>query len=145
MEKKEVWICSNCGKKYGNKPVGIATWHEDVCDICGKKTVVTEPRDFGYLNQNKLPVEHISKKMYPTGSMEKKEELLNRFIEYREKDSGYIYGFRQSIDMMLGFLEQELDKAREEGYKKGYIDGQIEKINKPKTVVSEFDKTSYLT
>jgi len=76
--------------------------------------------------------------------MEKKEELLNRFIEYREKDSGYIYGFRQSIDMMLGFLEQELDKAREEGYKKGYIDGQIEKINKPKTVVSEFDKTSYL-
>ena len=51
MEKKEVWICSNCGKKYGNKPVGIATWHEDVCDICGKKTMVTEPRDFGGLKQ----------------------------------------------------------------------------------------------
>jgi len=42
------------------------------------------------------------------------------------------------------YTQEELDKAREEGYKKGYIDGQIEKINKPKTVVSEFDKTSYL-
>lgn len=66
--KKIVWICSNCGKKYGNKPVGIATWHEDVCDICGKKTIVTEPRDFGGLKQSKeTPVEHISRKMYPTG------------------------------------------------------------------------------
>ena len=41
-------------------------------------------------------------------------------------------------------IDKWLDKAREEGYKKGYIDGQIEKINKPKPVVSEFDKTSYL-
>ena len=45
---------------------------------------------------------------------------------------------------LASFISKELDKAREEGYKKGYIDGQIEKINKPKTVVSEFDKTSYL-
>lgn len=43
------------------------------------------------------------------------------------------------------FILEIEQKAREEGYKKGYIDGQIEKINKPKTVVSEFDKTSYLT
>lgn len=67
MEKKIVWICSDCGRKYGNKPVGIATWHEGLCDICGKKTGVTQPRDFGYLNKDKLPVEHISTKVYPTG------------------------------------------------------------------------------
>ncbi len=53
MEKKIVWTCNDCGKKYGNKSVGIATWHEDVCDICGKKTIVTEPRDWGGLKQSK--------------------------------------------------------------------------------------------
>ena len=37
---------------------------------------------------------------------------------------------------LLTYIDGLLDKAREEGYKKGYIDGQIEKINKPKTVVS---------
>lgn len=54
-EKKEItWICAECGKKYGNRECGIATWHEAVCDICGKKTEVTEPRDFGYTNKKKL-------------------------------------------------------------------------------------------
>lgn len=43
------WICKECGDKYGNREVGVATWHEDICDICGKKTGVTEPRDFGGL------------------------------------------------------------------------------------------------
>lgn len=43
------WICLDCGNKYGHRPVGLATWHEDICDICGKKTGVTEPRDFGGL------------------------------------------------------------------------------------------------
>jgi len=79
MEKKEVWICSNCGKKYGNKPVGIATWHEDVCDICGKKTVVTEPRDFGYLNQNKLPVEPILEENVSDGKYGKERRIIESF------------------------------------------------------------------
>lgn len=43
------WICNPCGEKYGRKQVEIATWHEDVCDVCGQEAVVTEPRDFGHL------------------------------------------------------------------------------------------------
>ena len=35
--------------RHGNKPVGWATWHEGLCDICGNTTEVTEPRDFGHL------------------------------------------------------------------------------------------------
>ena len=53
-EKKVIWVCLDCGNKYGNRKVGIATWHMGVCDVCGKKAGVTEPRDFGYLNNVKL-------------------------------------------------------------------------------------------
>lgn len=50
----------------------------------------------------------------------------------------------EQAEKVIEIVEVELDKAREEGYKKGYIDGQTEKTNKPKPVMSEFDKTSYL-
>ncbi len=43
------WVCMPCGMKHGNRPPGIATWHENTCGICGAKTAVTEPRDFGHL------------------------------------------------------------------------------------------------
>jgi hypothetical protein len=43
------WICLPCGKAYGRREVGLATWHPDVCDVCGQETQVTEPRDFGHL------------------------------------------------------------------------------------------------
>lgn len=43
------WICGPCGDKYGEQKCGIATWHEEKCEICGVITMVTEPRDFGYL------------------------------------------------------------------------------------------------
>jgi hypothetical protein len=43
------WVCNPCGRKYGNGPVALATWHQDVCGICGELTGVTEPRDFGHL------------------------------------------------------------------------------------------------
>lgn len=42
-------ICSDCGKKYGKRSCGIATWYLDNCGVCGKYTSVTEPRDFGHL------------------------------------------------------------------------------------------------
>jgi hypothetical protein len=35
--------------RHGNKKCGVATWHENTCDICGDTTDVTEPRDFGHL------------------------------------------------------------------------------------------------
>jgi hypothetical protein len=44
------WICLPCGNRYGRKTCGIATWHPDNCDICGNEEMVTEPRDFGHLN-----------------------------------------------------------------------------------------------
>jgi len=51
---------------------------------------------------------------------------------------------RRGYDTLVKFISEKEDKAREEGYKKGYIDGQFKKIDEPKPVVSEFDKTSYL-
>jgi len=47
-----VWICGDCGGKYGRGECGLATWHEDRCDICGLTTFVTEPRDFGGLRSD---------------------------------------------------------------------------------------------
>lgn len=53
MKKKipiyPIWICHPCGMRHGNKKCGVATWHENTCDICGATTAVTEPRDFGHL------------------------------------------------------------------------------------------------
>lgn len=46
-----IWICSECGDKYGRRECGIATWHIDVCGVCGKTKEVTEPRDFGHLKE----------------------------------------------------------------------------------------------
>lgn len=44
------WICMECGLKYGRKGVvGLATWHNDKCDICGEMRDCTEPRDFSHL------------------------------------------------------------------------------------------------
>jgi hypothetical protein len=54
-----VWICLECGNRYGRRSSGVATWHEDMCDICGKIAAVTEPRDFGYLNDSYLSREYI--------------------------------------------------------------------------------------
>ena len=43
------WICFECGVLYGYRPVGVATWHKDTCEVCGDHTMCTEPRDFGHL------------------------------------------------------------------------------------------------
>ena len=44
-----VWVCAPCGETWGTKACGIATWHVNQCDVCGKNRAVTEPRDYGYL------------------------------------------------------------------------------------------------
>jgi hypothetical protein len=46
------WVCADCGHKYGRREFDIATWHEDVCGICGRATGVTEPRDAGGLRDD---------------------------------------------------------------------------------------------
>jgi hypothetical protein len=45
------WICRPCGWQYGRFPrmARISTWHEGICDICGTRGPVSEPRDFGHL------------------------------------------------------------------------------------------------
>ena len=54
MEKHEViWICEDCAKKYSNRQFRYSTWHGDICDVCGERKAVTEPRDF-YLNASTL-------------------------------------------------------------------------------------------
>jgi len=45
--EKITWVCANCGRRFGNYLPSVATWHEDICDICGRKIAVTESRDFG--------------------------------------------------------------------------------------------------
>lgn len=44
------WICSSCGDKWGRRQCGRATWHYNICGICKESKAVTEPRDFGHLN-----------------------------------------------------------------------------------------------
>ena len=46
-----VWICSDCGNRYGHLECGIATWHDGKCCVCGQSASVTEPRDFGQLKE----------------------------------------------------------------------------------------------
>lgn len=63
MQKEIKLVCSACGitanyltclKKYGNPPkkacFDCSTFHENICDMCGKKTEVTEVRDYFYPN-----------------------------------------------------------------------------------------------
>jgi hypothetical protein len=53
MKKKIIIrVCIPCGKrasdKCGTKIFSVSTFHMETCDVCGKFSVVTEPRDFGY-------------------------------------------------------------------------------------------------
>lgn len=51
MKQYPYWVCRPCGDKHGKREMGVATFHTDKCDICGKVTSVTEPRDFGHLKE----------------------------------------------------------------------------------------------
>lgn len=48
------WVCLDCGLKLGKGRAtkSCTTWHMAVCNVCGKKTAVTEPRDFGHLRSD---------------------------------------------------------------------------------------------
>ena len=47
-EEYGVWICAECGYKYGKKVIDYSTYHYDICEYCGKITSVTEIRDWNY-------------------------------------------------------------------------------------------------
>jgi hypothetical protein len=42
------WVCQPCGQKHGQKQKEVSCWHYGKCDVCGKSTDVTQPRDFGH-------------------------------------------------------------------------------------------------
>lgn len=53
MKKKEYpnWVCRDCGLKASKgRSFMISTFSKGKCDICGKITSITEPRDFFYPN-----------------------------------------------------------------------------------------------
>lgn len=49
-----IWVCPACAvpaaraQGLSMPDVNRQTFHIDKCDICGGKTIVTEPRDYGY-------------------------------------------------------------------------------------------------
>lgn len=44
---KYTWCCSTCGKSHGSKVPKLATWNPGICDICGKRTYVTNMIEYG--------------------------------------------------------------------------------------------------
>lgn len=46
-----MWVCMECGSKFGRRQAGVCTIHQDTCGICGKIAMCTEPRDFGHLKK----------------------------------------------------------------------------------------------
>jgi len=42
------WVCHSCGTHERKCLVLCATYHMGICDVCGERKVVTQPRDFGY-------------------------------------------------------------------------------------------------
>jgi len=65
MKKRITWICFECAKKLGGDPSKsravcsmVATYHSDICDVCGETKAVTEPRDFGL--DNDIDIDNIA-------------------------------------------------------------------------------------
>lgn len=45
-----MWVCNTCWNHFGNRAPEVATFHDDVCWVCGLEASCTEPRDFWYLH-----------------------------------------------------------------------------------------------
>jgi len=43
-----MWICDDCGDKYGERRTSISTYHYNYCEWCGEYKPVTEDRDYCY-------------------------------------------------------------------------------------------------
>ena len=58
-----------------------------------------------------------------------RKELFNRMSDWLEEiRKGEKTGFVWSMEQLLVFIEQEIDRAREEGYTKGVQDGMKGKV-----------------
>lgn len=60
-------VCWECGRKYGcGVRDGAYSAHKGKCGVCHQEKLVTDPRDFGYLNRDwkkhvkATPTEHVS-------------------------------------------------------------------------------------
>lgn len=46
------WVCRACGLGASNRKADgallVSTFHQGLCEVCGRVTAVTEPRDYGY-------------------------------------------------------------------------------------------------
>jgi hypothetical protein len=49
-ENYPTWTCGKCAEEAGGRfpKDHIATYHYNICDVCGQKTTVTQPKDYGY-------------------------------------------------------------------------------------------------
>lgn len=45
-----IWICQRCAENNGGvmPDTHLATFHQDICDVCNRWVSVTEPRDYRY-------------------------------------------------------------------------------------------------
>ena len=96
IKKYPVWICFDCGCKYykGIRTLSrVPTSHEGHCDVCGRMTFVTEPRDFGHIDERKIkvdwkndmtlqPARKKSKKMVVKKGVSEMNKSIKRFLQY---------------------------------------------------------------
>jgi len=70
------WVCSMCGAKYGRRRIcAVSSWHSGTCGICGHEASVTEPRDFGHLQDD-----------WEDRSAKDREDTLDRNLFLHEMD-----------------------------------------------------------
>ena len=101
------WICCECGDKYGKYSAGCSTFHEGICEVCGKKAAITETRDFGYLQRGIC-----TEKLKIKGQSKEVAEYITSAEDYDDdQPASYELG---EICLMLtteevGYLNQCLD------------------------------------
>lgn len=67
------YICIDCGQEHckglPESLIHSPTFHEGVCDMCGKTSSLTQPRDYGHLSQRAI---RMYQKYYEKSLREKK-------------------------------------------------------------------------
>ena len=112
------WICCECGDKYGKYSAGCSTFHEGICEVCGKRAAITETRDFGYLQRGicteKLKIKGQSKEVaeYMASGEEYDEDELASYevgglcLQLTEEEVTYLYN---RLDLIASSQVDEKD------------------------------------